>query len=370
MIAIVLGTRPELIKTAPVVHELARRGAPFAIVHTGQHYTKTLDEIFFAELGLPPPAVQLGVGSMAPAKQVAAILSGVADALGELRPRFVLVQGDTNSVLGGALAAHKCGVAVAHLEAGLRSDDWSMPEEGNRVLAGRVASAHFCPTQRQADRLAREGITRGVHVVGNTVVDAALHYSAVASARSDVLARLGVAAGSYALLTMHRPSNVDDADRLRALLSSVADVAARRGLSVVFPVHPRTRARIDAVGLGGLIDRSPFVTTEPLGYLDMLRALQAAAVALTDSGGVQEEACILRVPCVTLRANTERPETVDAGGNVLSPEASTDAVEAAVATMLARPRDWANPFGDGATSRRVVDVLLDPATPLAPSGQP
>jgi UDP-N-acetylglucosamine 2-epimerase (non-hydrolysing) len=169
---------------------------------------------------------------------------------------------------------------------------------------------------------------------------------------------------------MHRPSNVDDADRLRALLSSVADVAARRGLSVVFPVHPRTRARIDAVGLGGLIDRSPFVTTEPLGYLDMLRALQAAAVALTDSGGVQEEACILRVPCVTLRANTERPETVDAGGNVLSPEASTDAVEAAVATMLARPRDWANPFGDGATSRRVVDVLLDPATPLAPSGQP
>lgn len=368
MIAIVLGTRPELIKTAPVVHELSRRAVPFAIVHTGQHYTKSLDEDFFAELELPPPAVQLGVGSLAPAKQVAAIVSGVADALVALSPRFVLVQGDTNSVLGGALAAFKSGVPVAHLEAGLRSDDWTMPEEGNRVLAGRVASVHFCPTERQARRLAAEGIHRGVHVVGNTVVDAALHFSARAERDSPVLETLALERGGYLLLTMHRPSNVDDADRLRALLDAIERVAVARGLEVVFPAHPRTRARIDAAGLAARLERAPFVPTQPLGYLAALRLMRGAAFVLTDSGGIQEEACILRVPCVTLRANTERPETVLVGANVLCPTATAEAIDDALGQVLSRARTWTNPFGDGATARRVVDVLLDPAAPVLPSG--
>ncbi|GAC1352685.1 MAG: UDP-N-acetylglucosamine 2-epimerase (non-hydrolyzing) [Polyangiales bacterium] len=368
MIAFVLGTRPELIKTAPVIHELARRGAPFVIIHTGQHYTPSLDEIFFKELELPAPASLLKVGSLAPAHQVAAIIGGVADALAQHKPRVVMVQGDTNSVLGGAIAAHKLGIAVAHLEAGLRSDDWNMPEEGNRILAGRVASFHFCPTEVQAQRLLAEGITRGVHVVGNTIVDASLHFAARAQTDSRVIDRLALASRGFALLTMHRPSNVDEASRLQTLLHALAEVAVARGVRLVFPVHPRTEGRLRAFGLSALVSTDPFVRTDPLGYLDMLRLLTDAAFVLTDSGGVQEEACILHVPCVTLRSNTERPETLTVGANVLCDGIDARAIEGAVATMLARPRTWATPFGDGKTASRVADIMLDPGARLAPSG--
>jgi UDP-N-acetylglucosamine 2-epimerase (non-hydrolysing) len=370
LIAVVLGTRPELIKTAPVIHALRRRGAPFAILHTGQHYTKTLDEIFFTELDLPQPLVQLGVGSMHPAKQVAAILSGMADALEELKPKWVLVQGDTNSVLGGALAAHKCGIPVAHLEAGLRSDDWTMPEEGNRVLAGRVAAAHFCPTATQANRLAAEGITRGVYVVGNTIVDATMMFAARAATESTVLARLGIEGRPYALLTLHRPSNVDDPARLTRLVHALAELARQLGLALVFPVHPRTHARLVAASLADDVARAPFLVTEPVGYLDMLRLLRGASVALTDSGGVQEEACTLKVPCITLRANTERPETVDVGANVLCDAVEAEPLVTCARGIMARDRGWKNPFGDGKAGERVAGILLDPSTSTLPSGAP
>ena len=356
MLAFILGTRPEIIKTAPVVLEAQRRGIPVVIIHTGQHYDDVLDGIFFRELGLPQPSMNLGVGSMPVLKQLGAMIDRLHETFERFKPSIVMVQGDTNSVLAGALAAHKLGIPVAHLEAGLRSDDWDMPEEANRVLAGFVADIHFCPTDVQRERLQRETITEGVHVVGNTVVDAALHYRESVQT-SDALQRIGID-GPYVLLTMHRPSNVDEPARLQSMIEMLSRFAEARGWKIVFPVHPRTKSRLMSEGLWEDLAISPnFILSEPIGYLDLLALQSNAQLVLTDSGGLQEEANILRVPCITLRANTERPETVEVGGNVLY--AGTDAMElsALAEVILAKPRDWFCPFGDGNTARRVIDIL-------------
>ncbi|HWQ99442.1 MAG TPA: UDP-N-acetylglucosamine 2-epimerase (non-hydrolyzing) [Candidatus Methylomirabilis sp.] len=359
-LGIILGTRPEIIKCAPVILEAQRRGVEVGIIHTGQHYSQELDGVFFSELNLPEPVAHVHVGSHPAPKQIGLMMERLTDALEELRPETVLVEGDTNSVLAGALTAFKLGIPVAHLEAGLRSDDWSMPEEANRVLTDRLSKWLFCPTDLQRERLKQEGIAHdGVHVVGNTIVDAALHYSKVAYDKSDIAERLGVTQKPYVLLTMHRPSNVDDPERLRALLASIGDAARGCELTVVFPVHPRTKHAMEAAGitLG-----EPFIQTEPLGYLDLLRLQSSAGVVLTDSGGMQEEACILRVPCVTLRANTERPETISAGANVLYADTDATSLVRTMKAMMEKPRDWSNPFGDGTTAGKVLDILC--------SGQP
>ncbi|MBU1349033.1 UDP-N-acetylglucosamine 2-epimerase (non-hydrolyzing) [Patescibacteria group bacterium] len=358
-LTIVLGTRPEIIKCAPVVHEALRRGVPCVIIHTGQHYTPELDEVFFRELDLPAPITNLNVGSLPPAKQVAAMMDRLYDAFLEWKPSVVVVQGDTNSVLAGALTAHKMGVPVAHLEAGLRSDDWGMPEEGNRVLAGNVADIHFCPTEVQRIRLATEGVLDGVHVVGNTVVDAARHYVGKAEGTSKVLETLNLEPGSFALLTMHRPSNVDEPGRLGALIDAIEDMAVSYGWKIVFPVHPRTETALKTAGLWDRLEASPvFVLSKPVGYLDLLHLQASASLVVTDSGGMQEEANILQVPCITLRANTERPETVKAGGNVLYEGTESAELIALAKEMTSKPRDWTCPFGDGRTAERVMDVLM------------
>lgn len=356
MIAFVLGTRPEIIKTAPVIHEARRRGVPFAIVHTGQHYTPELDELFFKELDVPEPTHNLRVGSLPPVKQIAAILNGLHDVFIELAPSVVMVQGDTNSVLGGALAAHKMGIPIAHLEAGLRSDDWDMPEEANRVLTGFMADVHFCPTDIQRERLARETITDGVHVVGNTIVDAVLHYAGIAKKNSRVMETLGIGNASYALLTMHRPSNVDDPVRVRAMLGAIGEAAAAHGLKVVFPIHPRTKAVMEK---NGITIATPYIASAPLGYLDLLRLEADARIILTDSGGIQEEACILRVPSITLRSTTERPETLAVGASVLFHDADAKKLTEVMAAHMSKERNWENPFGDGKTAVRVMDVLME-----------
>jgi UDP-N-acetylglucosamine 2-epimerase (non-hydrolysing) len=354
-IAVLLGTRPELIKCAPVVLEARRRGVPVGIVHTGQHYTPELDSIFFRELDLPDPIEHVHVGSHPGARQIGLMIERLSDVLDALRPESVLVEGDTNSVLAGALTAQKLGIPIAHLEAGLRSDDWTMPEEANRVLTDRLSRWLFCPTDLQRDRLAREGITHdGVAVVGNTIVDAALHYVQVARDTSRILGRLNVRTQPFVLLTLHRPSNVDDPARRDALLSAIAEAARRLGLVVVFPVHPRTGRRMR----GDDPARYGFIATEPLGYVDLLRLQSSAALVMTDSGGIQEEACILRVPSITLRANTERPEALHVGATVLQHEADADALTASMRAQIAKPRDWSNPFGDGHTAERVVDRLV------------
>ncbi len=363
MLAIILGTRPEIIKTAPIILEALRRNLPIGIIHTGQHYTAELDEIFFQELNLPAPLAHIHVGSHPPARQIGLMMQRLEEVLRDIKPDAVLVQGDTNTVLAGALTAHKMGIPIAHLEAGLRSDDWSMPEEANRILADRLSDWLFCPTDLQRQRLAQEGITHGgVHVVGNTIVDAALHYSKVAYEKSDIAERLQIANRPYALLTMHRPSNVDDLPRLEAWMRTISQVARELDLQMVFPIHPRTKGQLDQAGIS--LDKHIFTAIEPVGYLDLLRLQASADVVLTDSGGLQEEACILRVPCVTLRANTERPETLHVGANQLHAVPDMESLLAVLESARKKSRDWANPFGDGQTSQRVVDILyknnLDP----------
>jgi UDP-N-acetylglucosamine 2-epimerase (non-hydrolysing) len=370
LIAIVFGTRPEIIKTAPVVFELQRRGVPFRYIHTGQHYSPSLDRVFFHELGLPEPATNLETGSLPPVQQVAKMMQGIADDFQAAQPRVVLVQGDTNSVLAGALTAHKMGIPIAHLEAGLRSDDWGMPEEGNRVVVGRLAAAHFCPTELQVKRLAAEGITRGVYVVGNTAVDACLQFAERSRTQSGVLARLALRKHAFGLLTMHRPSNVDDRPRFDALTRGLAEMARDLGIELIFPIHPRTRAAAAASGILTRLNAAPFQTVDPVGYLDLLALMTNARLVVTDSGGMQEEACTLHVPCLTLRANTERPETVDIGANVLCESVDGAVLTAAVRKVLGGRAKAENPFGDGKTAARVVDVLTSPSTRWAPSGQP
>lgn len=355
MLAVILGTRPEIIKCAPVILEMQSRRLPVGIVHTGQHYTPELDDVFFKEMNLPEPVRHIHVGSQAAPKQIGLMMERLSDVLGELKPSAVLVEGDTNSVLAGALTAYKEGIPVAHLEAGLRSDDWDMPEEANRVLTDRISKWLFCPTDLQRNRLAEERIAHaGVSVVGNTVVDAALHYAKVAYAKSDIAERLRIANHPYFLLTLHRPSNVDNPVRLQALIKGLKGMAEQLHRKIVFPVHPRTAARFEAAGIRL---EEPFIACGSLGYLDMLRLQSSADCVLTDSGGLQEEACTLHVPCVTLRANTERPESLVVGANILCLETDASALAQVVQRQMDIPRDWKNPFGDGKTAARVADIL-------------
>jgi UDP-N-acetylglucosamine 2-epimerase (non-hydrolysing) len=362
-VAIVVGTRPEIIKCSPVIAELSRRDIPFVIIHSGQHYTAALDAAFFDDLDLPAPTFRLQVGSLPPAIQLARIIERATEAFLESKPRWALVQGDTNTVLGAALAALKLSIPVAHLEAGLRSFDWDMPEEANRVLAGRLASLHLCPTELQAHRLAEEGIREGVHVVGNTIVDAVAAHASRARTRSTLHSRLDLQT-PYAVLTLHRPSNVDDPAHLFEVLRAISRVAEERALRVFWPVHPRSAAVLAKLPESA---RSHISIIEPLGYLDFLRLLVDARLVLTDSGGLQEEACTLRIPCITLRTTTERPETVEVGANILCSPHELHELVRCVERMWNAPRDWKNPFGDGHAAERVVDLLMAADTRRAPS---
>ena len=363
-IAVVVGTRPEIIKMAPVVRACRARGATCLLLHTGQHYSFELDGVFFAELDLPAPDVNLEIGSGSQTYQVASTMLGLEPVLRAHRPDVVLVEGDTNSVLAAALAANQAGIAVGHVEAGLRSYDRGMPEEINRILADHVSDHLFAPTAGARTILRGEGIPESrIHVTGNTVVDE-LRLQRERARRPGLLERFGVEAGGYALATFHRAENVDREDRLRGILAGLAAAGDALGLVVLAALHPRTQARIAAI--------DPTLTSRlrvlpPLGYLDFLGLHADAALVLTDSGGLQEEACCLRVPCVTLRDNTERPESVEVGANVL---AGTDPgrIVACARAMHAVPRDWPNPFGDGHSGERIVDLLLDQGYRTAAGG--
>lgn len=353
-IGILVGTRPEIIKMAPVVRACQRRGTPFLLLHTGQHYSFEMDGVFFQELGLPQPHRNLEVGSGAPPWQLGTMIIGLEPILREERPDVLLVEGDTNSVLAGALTAQKMGIAVGHVEAGLRSYDRTMPEEINRILTDQLSDWLFAPTVTSRDILLGEGIEpHRVHVTGNTVVDELLLQRERAM-RPELFERFDVAPGAYALATVHRAENTDAPERLRGILAGLAGAARALGIPVLCAVHPRTTARLAQLGLafGDGVRALP-----PLSYLDFLGLHARAALVLTDSGGLQEEACSLRVPCVTLRDNTERPESVEVGANVLAGAEPGRIVELA-RTMKDRPRDWPNPFGDGRSGEVIVDLLL------------
>ncbi|OYR48356.1 non-hydrolyzing UDP-N-acetylglucosamine 2-epimerase [Halorubrum sp. Ea8] len=353
-VAFVLGTRPEIIKLSPVIRSCDRHGVDHAVIHTGQHYSERLDSVFFDRLGLAEPEVNLGVGSGPHGEQTGEMLRGVERVITDVDPDIVVVQGDTNSALAGALAASKMDPELAHVEAGLRSFDRSMPEETNRVIVDHVADHLFAPTEKSEKYLVREGVPEHrITVTGNTVVDALERIRDVARREATVLDDLGLATGGYLLMTAHRQENVDDPDRFRSLLDGAAGAGRDHGLEVVYPIHPRARGKIEEFGL----DVPPPVrTVDPQDYLDFVRLLSASAAVLTDSGGVQEEACVLGVPCVTMRDNTERPETIDAGANRLS-SCDPDRIRRAVTEALDTDGAWENPYGDGEAAARILRAL-------------
>lgn len=352
-VTIVLGTRPEIIKLAPVIDACEEREIAYSVVHTGQHYSEELDTVFFDQLELPAPDHNLGVGSGSQSEQTGAMIREIETVLLDEQPELVLVQGDTNSVLAGAIAASKLDCEVGHVEAGLRSFDRTMPEEVNRVLADHAADYRFAPTEQAAGYLREEGIDDDtIHVTGNTIVDAVMGYRDLAAAKSDVLGELGLDAGGFCLLTAHRAENVDDRERFSSLLDGVARFARDADLDVVYPVHPRANERLAAFDLAMPDEITPIDAQD---FLDFLRLESTATLVLTDSGGVQEETCILGTPCVTLRDNTERPETVDVGANRIV-GVDADGVVAGAHEALSQQNGWENPFGDGHSADRILDI--------------
>lgn len=353
-IAIVLGTRPEIIKMSPVIHELKRLGLDYFILHTGQHYSHNMDAVFFQQLKLPQPKYNLKVGSGTHAEQTGKMLIGIEKILLKEGADLVLVQGDTNTTLAGALAAAKIHVKVGHVEAGLRSFDREMPEEINRLLTDHLSNLLFAPTEKARQNLLREGISDGkIYVTGNTIVDAVYQNLKLAE-KSDILSRLDLKTGEYFLMTLHRQENVDNRERLQSIIRGAELVAEVFDLPIIYPVHPRAEKRLKQFQIK--INQENIRLIEPLDYLNFLKLESEARLILTDSGGVQEEACIMKVPCVTLRRNTERPETIEVGSNILAgtePKSILEKTE----TMLNRKRDWANPFGDGRASKRIAKII-------------
>ena len=352
-IAVVVGTRPEIIKMSPVIRECERQGLDFFTLHTGQHYSHNMDGVFFEQLGLPDAGYNLDVGSGSHAEQTGKILSGVEGVLVKESPDVVLVEGDTNTVLAAALAASKLHIGVGHVEAGLRSFDKGMPEEVNRVLTDHCSDLLFAPTGGAYINLVSENIPKEkVFVTGNTIVDVVNRNLGIADGVVDVFGDLGVEPGEFFLFTLHRQENVDDGKRLGSILKGLELLSHEFGLRVVYPVHPRTRKMIE--GFGFHINGMDLI--EPVDYLRFLQLESRARLVLTDSGGVQEEACVLGVPCVTLRDNTERPETLDAGSNMLA-GSDPERILECTRLMLDKGKSWRNPFGDGNAGKRIVDLL-------------
>lgn len=356
-IAVVLGTRPEIIKMAPVIKRMQERGVPFLLVHTGQHYSYNMDAVFFSQLGLPAPGVCLNAGSGSHGEQTAKMLPPLEKIFLAEKFSAVLVQGDTNTVLAASLAASKTSVRVGHVEAGLRSYDRSMPEEVNRVLSDRVAHYLFAPTPGARKNLLAEGIEKNVFVTGNTIVEALRENLASAEKISGnrVLERTGAESKKYMLATLHRQENVDRRERLAEVLAGIKSAGEKTGLPVFLPAHPRTVRKMEEFGLKESLAGVNVI--EPMGYFEFLFLQKNAGLVLTDSGGLQEESCILGVPCVTLRENTERPETIEAGANVLAGW-KRDSIVRAVEKMLGSKKRWEQPFGDGRAASRIIEAVL------------
>ncbi len=356
----VVGARPNFMKVAPIVEAMRRRATEFAqlVVHTGQHYDAQMSEAFFRDLELPEPDIYLGIGSGSHAAQTAAVMQGFEPVVLREKPDWVLVVGDVNSTLACALVATKLGIKVAHVEAGLRSRDRTMPEEINRILTDQLADLLLTPSPDADDNLRAENIPdERIRFVGNVMIDSL--YAQLERARaSSVRERLGLKTKGYAILTLHRPSNVDDHATLERILTALKQISAR--LPVVFPVHPRTRKNLAEFGfIEGIKHDQGLRLIEPLGYLDFLRLLSGARLVLTDSGGIQEETTALNIPCLTLRENTERPITIEMGTNTLVGTDETRIVKAAF-DALDCERDSSVPtLWDGQAADRILNALLE-----------
>jgi UDP-N-acetylglucosamine 2-epimerase (non-hydrolysing) len=360
-VLLIAGARPNFMKVAPIYAEMRRRPDEFEalIVHTGQHYDAAMSDAFFADLGMPQPDIHLGVGSGSHAVQTAKIMTAFEPVVLEQKPDWLVVVGDVNSTIACALVCSKLGVKVAHVEAGLRSRDRAMPEEINRILTDAIADLLLTTSQDADANLANEGVpAEKVRFVGNVMIDSLLDHLKVAE-RSTVRADLGLEGQAYAVLTLHRPSNVDDKNTFTGIVAALCAIAST--LPIVFPVHPRTRAKIDEFGLGEQLESSGMKLIEPLGYLDFMRLYSGAKLVLTDSGGLQEETTVLGIPCLTLRNNTERPITVEMGTNVLvgtDPEKIKTEAFALLTRDASRNIRKQPPLWDGHAAERICDVLL------------
>ena len=356
----VVGARPNFMKIAPIMAACAARPQIEALlVHTGQHYDERMSDLFFRQLGIPAPDINLGVGSASHAAQTAGIMKAFEPVVLQQAPRAVLVVGDVNSTIACGLVAVKLGVKLVHVEAGLRSFDRAMPEEINRLLTDAISDLLFCTEQSGVENLRREGIPdERVFLVGNVMIDTLLGNRRKAEA-STVLEGLGLSAGGYAVLTLHRPSNVDDPAVLGRLLDALEVI--QRDLPIVFPIHPRTRKNLAGSPLGRRVEGlADLRLIDPAGYLDFLKLMSSAKLVLTDSGGIQEETTILKVPCLTLRENTERPVTAEVGTNRVvgtDPRKILDAYREAVAGRGRTPQ--APPLWDGHAAERIVEVLIE-----------
>ena len=357
---IVVGARPQFIKTAPVIKEISSRNIDLTVVHSGQHYDPEMSAIFFRELRIPKPSVNLQSGSGSHAKQTATLMRRLETTILAHSPKIVVVAGDTNTTLAAAITGAKLNVPVAHIEAGLRSYDLSMPEEINRRLTDHCSVLLFAPTKTAMRNLRNEGLQRMAYLTGDTMVDSLRMVMPVLRSReADLLKRFKLKSRDYVLVTLHRPSNVDDLDRLRRIQNAIKNVAMR--LPVLFLVHPRTRERLSRIKvLEGATGRE-FTLASPQGYIENLALMKNASCLLTDSGGMQKESFILHVPCITLRANTEWPETLQGGANRLinrPGRMSREILRVALDEQLrTRITSLKNPFGDGRASSRIVRLL-------------
>jgi len=375
-ISITIGTRPEIIKMSPVIRECGKRGLDFFILHTGQHYSYNMDKVFFEQLELPEAKYNLDVGSGSHGEQTSKMLIGIEKILIKEKPDIVLVEGDTNTVLASALAASKLHIKVGHVEAGLRSYDRNMPEEINRVLTDHCGDYLFAPTETARRILLGEGIpATKIFVTGNTIVDAVYQNLSIRGDRVNPLNDLELVPREYFLVTAHRQENVDVKERFEGIIKGLELIANEFGLPVIYPIHPRARKMMNHFGLKA----NGIELIEPFDYLSFLQLESKAKLVLTDSGGVQEESCILNVPCVTLRDNTERPETLEVGSNVLA-GTNAESILSKTKEMMNRQTlrkfdqdasqqtlkkslikkaslNWENPFGDGNTGKWIVEIL-------------
>lgn len=364
----IVGARPNFMKIAPICEELQKRGIPHILVHTGQHYDQKMSKLFFEELAIPKPDMDLGVGSGTQAQQTAEIMMRLEPVLEKEKPALLIVVGDVNSTMAAAITAAKLNIPVAHVESGLRSFDRTMPEEINRLLTDAVADYHFTTEASANDNLVREGVARDrIFFVGNTMIDTLLKHVERA-ARSSILGTLGIEAGKYGVITLHRPSNVDDRKNLQEILEALNEIASE--LPLVFPVHPRTRRRIAEFGFDHLVKESSarvsrqedgqrgIFVTEPLGYLDFLKLTKDARIVFTDSGGIQEETTVMGIPCITLRYNTERPVTVTSGTNVLVGAGREKIIAEGRKRLDGFARKYSiPPLWDGHAAERIVDII-------------
>ncbi len=354
-IAVILGTRPEIIKMSPVIKRFERVGTEHFVLHTGQHYSYEMDRLFFEELGLNPPKYNLESGENKYKKQIGFMVRGIQDVLHKERPDIGFVQGDTNSVVAGALAAKKLGIKVAHHEAGLRSHDLEMIEETNRVVTDHISDYLFAPTRIALKNLKEEGIDKCIFYTGNTIVDAVLEHIEIAEKKGDILNRLDLERKKFFLVTGHRAENVEKKQRLEGILEGLYRIGKKyKDYEIIFPIHPRTKKVIQKFSLH-IPDRVR--TIKPVGFHEFLQLEKEAKMILTDSGGAQEEACILKTSCITLRDSTERPETLVKGINILAGTDPDKILKAVDKNMNIKDIKWINPFGDGRAAERIVSKL-------------